>query len=580
MSYFRVWAPAAQTVHLVLNGAEGLLMQKEERGWWGSNVPLVPAGTDYAYAIDGGPRLPDPRSPWQPKGVHGASRTVDHSAFPWTDQRWQAPPLAGAIVYELHIGTFTPEGTFESVIEKLEHLVRLGVTHVELMPVAEFPGSRGWGYDGVDLFAPHHQYGGPEGLKRLIDACHASGLAVLLDVVYNHLGPDGNYLGHFGPYFTDKYKTPWGKAVNLDDAGSMEVRRFFYDNARMWLRDYHFDGLRLDAIHAIFDSSAIHFLEQLATEIKELESETGRHFDLIAESDLNDPRVVTPAEAGGFGFDAKWSDDFHHALHAVLTGERQGYYADFGKLQDLAKALKEVYVYDGRESLYRQRVHGRHIQGLSAHRFIGCFQNHDQVGNRAKGDRASQLLSLRRLKIAAALVLCAPFLPMLFQGEEFGASSPFLYFTDHHDPDIASAVSKGRRREFASFGWNPNEVPDPQEQSSFRSSKIDWSELQRYPHAELFHWYRSLISLRRSTPALLDGSLDRVSVDASESDSWLALYRGPLVVVCNFANRRLRVDLKFPAWPLLASDPAFSVNENTVEAPGESVVILKSDTPS
>jgi maltooligosyltrehalose trehalohydrolase len=582
---FQVWAPSAQTVHLILEPGPDLVaspatthrlpLNQERRGWWQVNAPQVTQEMDYAYAIDGGKPVPDPRSPWQPYGVHGPSRTLDHAAFPWSDQRWQPPPLSAAIFYELHAGTFTPEGTFESGIAQLEHLVRLGVTHVELMPVAEFPGDRGWGYDGVDLFAPHHAYGGPQSLKRFVDACHSRGLAVFLDVVYNHLGPDGNYLSFFGPYFTDKHHTPWGPAVNLDGPGSAEVRRFFCDNARMWLRDYHFDGLRLDAVHAIFDSSAIHFLEQLSVEIEDLESETGCHFDLIAEDDLNDPRVVTSREAGGYGLDAQWNDDFHHALHTVLTGEHIGYYSDFGKLADLAKVLKSVYVYDGRESEYRQRTQGRQVRDLSAHRFVGFLQNHDQVGNRAKGDRTSQLLSVRQQKIGAALVLCAPFLPLLFQGEEFGAATPFLYFTDHRDPELATAVAKGRREEFASFGWKPEEVPDPQELCSFESSKLDWNQIQAQPHEELFRWFRNVISLRRSIPALRDGSLGRVNVDFSENESWLTLYRGPVAIVCNFSGRRQSIPLKFPALLLLASDPTFTMLENEVEMPAESVLIVE-----
>ncbi len=542
MSHFRVWAPGAQSLHLSIGG-EVLPMKNGERGWWHLSVSLDERETDYTYSIDGGRPLPDPRSPWQPNGVHGVSRTVDHSAFAWSDQRWQPPPLSAGIIYELHIGTFTPEGTFESAIEKLEHLARLGVTHVELMPVAEFPGIRGWGYDGVDLFAPHHGYGGPLGLKRLVDACHSRGLAVILDVVHNHLGPDGNYLSQFGPYFNSTYHTPWGPALNMDGAGSIEVRRFLCDNALMWLRDYHFDGLRLDAVHAIFDSSALHFLEQLANEVKELESEIGRRFDLIAENDLNDPRVVTAVEAGGYGFAAQWNDDFHHALHAVLTGESEGYYADFGKLAQLAKALTSVYVYDGCESAYRQRIQGRRAQGLSAHRFIGFLQNHDQVGNRAKGERTGHLLSIRQLKIGAALVLCSPFVPMLFQGEEFGASSPFLYFTDHSDRELGANVSAGRRREFAHFGWKPEDIADPQEPSSFESSKPDWSEIQLHPHDELLRWYRVLIALRQSCPALRSGLLDRLTVEFNETDRWLMVHRGPVTVLCNFSEQRLSVAL-------------------------------------
>jgi maltooligosyltrehalose trehalohydrolase len=480
--------------------------------------------------------------------------------------------LSSAIIYELHVGTFTPQGTFESAIAKLDHLTHVGVTHIELMPVAEFPGDRGWGYDGVDLFAPHHAYGGPTGLKRLVDACHSRGLAVLLDVVYNHLGPDGNYLAAFGPYFTDHYRTPWGPAVNLDGPGSMEVRRFFCDNARAWLHDYHFDGLRLDAIHAIFDSSAFHFSEQLATEVRELEAETGRRYALIAENDLNDPRIVTPREFGGYGLDAQWNDDFHHALHSVLTGERDGYYSDFGKLEDLTASLKNVYVYAGRYSEYRQKIQGRPVRNLPATRFVGFLQNHDQVGNRAKGDRSSQLMSIRLLKVGAALVLCAPFVPLLFQGEEFGAATPFLYFTDHHDPALAAAVSKGRREEFGTFGWKAEEVPDPQDPSTFESSKLDWRQVERHPHDGILHWYRCLIALRRSHLASQDGTLD---IEYSERDSWLTLYRQSIAIVCNFSGERVSLSLRFAGEPLLASDPNFTMQRNVVEMPAESVLIVE-----
>ena len=576
MTDFEVWAPDARTVHLVLEGSRSLPLNSTEGGWWRLSVPDAPPGTDYSYSIDGGKPLPDPRSPWQPYGVHGSSRTLDHAAFVWADEGWQPPPLSSAVIYELHVGTFTREGTFESAIHKLDHLIQLGVTHIELMPVAEFPGERGWGYDGVDLFAPHHAYGGPVGLKRFVDACHSRGVAVLLDVVYNHLGPDGNYLSAFGPYFTEHYHTPWGQAVNFDGPGSVEVRRFFIDNARAWLRDYHFDGLRLDAIHAIFDSSAIHFLEQLEIEIRDLEAETGRRYDLIAENDLNDPRVVTSREAGGYGFDAQWNDDFHHALHSVLTGERIGYYSDFGKLADLAASLKNVYVYAGRYSEYRQRIQGRPVRDLPAHRFVGFLQNHDQIGNRAKGDRSSQLLSIRMLKIGAALVLCAPFVPMLFQGEEFGAATPFLYFTDHPDPALAAAVSKGRREEFASFGWKPEEIPDPQDSRSFESSKLNWSQIEHHPHDDILRWYRSLVALRRSHPALQEGSLDSLDVEYDvESESWLILYRQSVAVICNLSGERRSLSLRFAGEPLLASDPNFVMHGNVVEMPGETVLIIQ-----
>ena len=358
---------------------------------------------DYAFSLDGGPPLPDPRSPYQPNGVHGLSRPVDHSAFEWRHTKWRPAPLSSAIIYECHIGTFTPSGTFDAAVERLGYLRDLGVTHIELMPVAEFSGARGWGYDGVDLFAPHHSYGGPDAMKRFVDAAHGHGLGVILDVVYNHLGPEGNYLAKFGPYFTDRYRTPWGDAVNLDDRDSDEVRRFFCDNALMWLRDYRVDGLRLDAVHAIFDASAIHFLEQLGAEVHQLEAEVGRHLVVIAESDLNQPRIVTPREAGGYGLDAQWNDDFHHALHTILTGETAGYLADFGSIAQLAKCLTRGFVYDGTYSKSRRRRHGRPVLGLSAHRFVAFMQNHDQVGNRAMGERLGHLVTIDQLKISAAI---------------------------------------------------------------------------------------------------------------------------------------------------------------------------------
>ena len=413
MISFRVWAPSAKQIQLRIDG-DLYGMTPADSGWWRAEIELPKISIDYGFVVDGSDPLPDPRSPWQPSGVHGFSRTLDHSTFSWTDQHWQAKPLSSAIAYELHVGTFTPQGTFIAAIDKLDYLVDLGVTHIELMPAAEFSGTRGWGYDGVDLYAPHHAYGEPDDLKRLVNASHAIGLAVILDVVYNHLGPAGNYLARFGPYFTQRYATPWGQAINFDGPESDEVRRFFCDNALMWLRDYHFDGLRIDAVHAILDTSAMHFLEQLAGEVAELQAQTDRQLTLIAESDLNDPRIIRSREIGGYGIHAQWSDDFHHALHCVLTGERAGYYRDFGSLADLAKALQQVFVYDGRYSAFRRRRHGRPPTGLSGHSFLAYLQTHDQIGNRAKGERSSHLMNDGRLKIAAALVLTAPFVPMAY----------------------------------------------------------------------------------------------------------------------------------------------------------------------
>jgi maltooligosyltrehalose trehalohydrolase len=580
MNSFRVWAPKAKRVDVDVGG-ERYPMSAAENGWWSAESALVEPGTDYAFVLDGGAPLPDPRSPWQPHGIHGASRTIDHGAFPWTERDWRARPLSAAAFYELHIGTFTPDGTFKAAIEKLDHLVRLGITHVELMPVAEFSGSRGWGYDGVYLYAPHHAYGEPDDLKRLIDACHARGLAIVLDVVYNHLGPAGNYLDRFGPYFTHHYATPWGAAVNFDGPFSDEVRRFFCDNALMWLRDYHFDGLRLDAVHAIIDTSATHFLEQLACEVTDLEAQIGRHLQLIAESNLNDPRIVRPQELGGYGIDAQWSDDFHHALHCVLTGERDGYYVDFGSLADLAKALQRVFVNDGRYSPFRKRRHGKPPAGLSGHRFFGYLQTHDQIGNRAKGERSSHLMGLGRLKVGAALVLTGPFVPLLFQGEDWGASSPFFYFTDHQDPELARAVTEGRRREFAAFGWRPQDVPDPQARGTFARSKLNWSELDNEPHTGLAAWCRRLIQLRREIPVLSDGRLERVRITFDENAKWFVVRRGPVVVACNLSGiaQGVPVVLDHDAELLLASESNVQFTHDAVALPADSVAILFSAEP-
>ena len=572
---FEVWAPKArERVELEMRG-ERLAMAPAGDGWWRAEAEAA-AGDDYAFRIDGEGPFPDPRSPDQPDGVHGPSRVVDHGAFAWSDAGWNPPPLASAVIYELHVGTFTPEGTFDAAIGRLDHLAELGVTHVELLPVATFPGRRGWGYDGVALFAPHRAYGGPAGLARFVDACHGRGLAVLLDVVYNHLGPDGNYLGVYGPYFTDTYATPWGDAVNLDGPGSDEVRRFFVDNARHWLERYHLDGLRIDAVHAFHDRSAIPFLEELAVEVEALSARLGRRLVLIAESDLNDPRLVRAREAGGFGLDAAWSDDFHHALHAALTGETVGYYEDFGRLAQLARALEGAYVYTGERSRHRGRRHGRPVGDLPGHRFLGYLQNHDQVGNRARGERIGHLVSPGLARVGAALVLTSPFVPLLFQGEEWGASSAFLYFTDHQDPELGEAVREGRRREFSAFGWDPREVPDPQDEETFRRSRLDWGERDRPPHAGTLAWHRELLRLRRARPELSDGRLDRVATRFDEEARWLTVRRGAVVVAANLSGAPRRVPLPGAAvGRLLASADDDSADGAEALLPPESVAIYE-----
>jgi maltooligosyltrehalose trehalohydrolase len=583
MTRFEVWAPDAARVDLVVGEERREMRSGAGRtadrgdGWWLLDAPDLGAGTDYVFSLDGGPARPDPRSRWQPHGVHGPSRVPHAPPARALRPAWRGFHLPSAVLYELHLGTFTPEGTFDAAVERLDHVVDLGATAISLMPVNAFPGRHGWGYDGVALYAAHEPYGGPEGLARFVEACHARGLGVILDVVYNHLGPSGNYLGEFGPYFTERHDTPWGPAVNFDDRGSDEVRRFFIDNALMWLRDYDLDGLRLDAVHAIVDTSAVHILEDLAAAVEALAAEVERPLWLIPESDLNDPRLLWSTERGGYGLHAQWSDDFHHAIHAAVTGESTGYYADFGNLQDIAVALRHSYVYGGRRSGFRGRRHGRSPAGLGGHRFLGYIQNHDQVGNRAQGDRLGQLVGPDLQKVAAALVLTAPFVPMLFQGEEWAASSPFQYFTDHDDPELADAVREGRRGEFAAFGWDPDQVPDPQDPRTFERSKLAWDERTREPHRDVERWYRELIAFRRDHGALLDGRLDAVKVATDERARTLVMQRGDVVVCCNMGEEARTLDLASAdrATLRLASRDGCALEGGRLRLPGAAAGILE-----
>jgi maltooligosyltrehalose trehalohydrolase len=567
-----VWAPIAESVELAI-GMKRVPMERGPDGWWRTAQAVLSPESDYAFIVDGRGPFPDPRSPWQPQGVHGPSRHLDHSVFAWTDRHWQARPLSSAIVYELHLGTFTPEGTCDAAIARLPHLCDLGITHVQLMPVAAFEGDRGWGYDGVAPFAPHEAYGGPDGLKRLVNACHAHGLGVILDVVYNHLGPTGNYLSQYGPYFSDRHPTPWGQGVNFDGPASQEVRQYFLDNARMWLRDYHIDGLRLDAIHAIIDLSAVHFLEELAASVEEWSASLGRHFVLIAESDLNDPRVVQPWEIGGYGIDAQWSDDIHHALHVVLTGEQLGYYADFSSIEDLAVSLRRPYVYAGHHSTVRGRPHGRPPVGMTGHRFVAYLQNHDQIGNRALGERICHLVSHQRAMLGTALILLSPYVPMLFQGEEWSASSPFQYFVDfEREPELALAVSEGRRRECA---FSDIEVPDPNARSTFERSRLNWEELALSMHREMFEWHQKLIQFRRSHPSLTNGRLDQVHTRLDTEQEWLVVDRDPVVIAANFSGQRRQVPGVWSGYrAALESRPGTAVEPDSVSLPGETIAVL------
>jgi maltooligosyltrehalose trehalohydrolase len=570
----RVWAPAAEFVRLVLP-EEDVALRPLEGGWHGAEVPQASAGVDYGFRLDDDQRvLPDPRSAWQPHGVHGRSRLVDHRTFEWHDEHWFGRPLAGAVLYELHVGTFSPEGTFDGVVSKLPYLQELGVDAIELLPVAATEGSRTWGYDGVGLFAVSEPYGGPDGLKRLVDAAHEHGIAVVLDVVYNHLGPSGNYLPDFGPYL-GQGSSPWGQAVNLDGPDSDEVRRFVLDNAHQWFADYHLDGLRLDAVHALVDERATHLLEELAAETDALSQSLGRPLWLIAESDLNDPKVVRAREAHGYGITAQWTDDVHHALHAALTGERQGYYADFGALSTLGKALTQAFVHDGEWSSFRRRGHGRPIGDLPGERFVVFLQEHDQIGNRATGDRLPATLSAGRLRVGAALLLCSPFTPMLFMGEEWAASTPWQFFADPDSPELAQATRDGRRREFADHGWAPGDVPDPVDRATFERSRLDWAELVDDGHAEVLAWYRQLIALRRETPDL-HGPREATSASFDDDARWFVLRRGALAVVCNLGPDRQRVPVDgTPIEALAASSPGFSYAEGIVELEGESVVVAR-----
>ena len=574
MTALRVWAPLADRVEVAIAGQRKGMTGTPD-GWWTAEITSAESTLNYAFVLDGGEPRPDPRSAWLPLGVHGPSRWLDHAAFAWTDHTWRGVPLAGAVLYELHIGTFTEAGTFDAALEHLEHFVDLGITAVELLPCNAFAGERGWGYDGVGWFTVHEPYGGPAGLKRFVDGCHARGIGVVMDVVHNHLGPAGNYLAEFGPYLTEAHSTPWGSAVNLDQPGSGEVRRFLLDSALMWLRDYHLDGLRLDAVHELRDDSALHLLEELRMEVAVLASQLGKPLWLVAESDRNDPRTVLPPEAGGLGLDGQWNDDLHHALHATLTGETTGYYGDFGSLEALSKALSKVFVHDGSWSSFRGRKHGRSVPtAVPGHRFVAYLQNHDQIGNRAAGDRQAATLPDGLLKVGAALLLTSAYTPMLFMGQEWGTRRPWQFFSDH-DGSLGAAVSAGRRREFARLGWSAGDVPDPQDRVAFETSTLDWAELAEPRCEHLLGWYRALLALRRSRPELSDGRWDQVQPSWSEANRWFVMRRGQLAVVCNLSQDRQQIPLAAtPAGVLLASEPGFAFGSDHVETDGHSVLIV------
>lgn len=591
----QVWAPRARTVDLVGAAGQRLgVMHRAPDGWWTGDEDLA-AGTRYGYSLDGGPARPDPRSAWQPDGVHGLSGVFDAGAHRWRDAGWSGIDARGAVFYELHVGTFTPEGTLPAATRRLEHLVELGVDVVELMPLTPFDGRRGWGYDGVAPYAVHEPYGGPAALQDFVDAAHAAGLGVCLDVVHNHLGPSGNYLAEFGPYFTDRYRTPWGDAVNLDGPGSTQVRRWICDNVRRWFTDFHVDAVRLDAVHALHDASPVHVLAQLSSEVARLSRRLGRPLSLVGECDLDDVVTVEPVADGGWGLTAQWDDDVHHAVHALVTGERQGYYVDFGTPTVLGTVLAGAFRHVGGWSTFRGQTWGRPVpQELDGHRFVVAASTHDQVGNRALGDRPSARLDGGALAAEAALVLLSPFTPMLFMGEEWGARTPFLYFTDYQDADLARAVREGRRAEFARhgevelYGGTPV-VPDPQDPATFASSRLDWSEPERPGHARLLDWYRQLIALRRSVPDLASGdrSATRLEFDpAADPDGpysgWLVVSRGDARVVVNLAAATVDVPVAAPrrpvagraAWAPGAQVGAVQAGVVPVRMPARSVLVL------
>jgi len=544
---FVVWAPFLKAVSLkIVSPRERILpMVKGPKGYWEKTADHASVPMRYVFMLEGELERPDPASRFQPEGIHGPSETVDHGSFHWEDSGWQCMPLADMIMYELHVGTFTPGGTFDSIISRLPELKDSGINAIELMPVAQFPGDRNWGYDGTYPFAVQNSYGGPAGLKRLVNACHKNGMAVILDVVYNHLGPEGNYLRDYGPYFTDKYRTPWGSAINFDDEYSNEVRNFFIENALHWFEYYHLDALRLDAIHGISDLSARPFLQELAERAEEFSLRAGKKFYLIAESDLNDSRVIRPRESGGYGIDAQWCDDYHHCIHTLLTGEKNGYYMDFGTMGHLVKSFREGYVYSGDYSGYRKRNHGNSSKDIRADQLVVFSQNHDQTGNRMLGERLSQLVSFESLKLAAGIVLLSPYIPLLFMGEEYGEEAPFVYFISHSDRNLVDAIRKGRKEEFRAFKWRGDPL-DPQDSGTFLRSKIAWEKRGTGHHKVLLDFYRQLITLRTQLPALSSLDRDSLDVEGFEDSRILAVsrWKGNNHIFCIFNFHES--DMKFP----------------------------------
>jgi maltooligosyltrehalose trehalohydrolase len=565
---FLVWAPFAGQVSLNLN-EKMLQLEKTEAGYWKSESIDINAGDLYQVAVDG-KNLPDPASLSQPEGVHGRSQAISLNSYVWTDSLWKGISTENLIIYELHTGTFSGDGTFDGIAGKLKYLKELGITAIELMPVAQFPGTRNWGYDGVYPYAVQDSYGGAERLQKLVDSCHQENIAVILDVVYNHLGPEGNYLAAYGPYFTDKYKTPWGSAINFDDEWSDEVRRYFIENAMMWLRDFHIDGLRLDAVHAVRDFSAKHFLEELRENTDKLnEASAVSHF-LIAESDLNDPRLINPVEKGGYGLDLQWCDEFHHALHALVTGEEYGYYSDFGRIEHLCKTFNDAFVHDGTYSRYRKRTFGNKISDLPGSRFVVFTQNHDQIGNRMLGERMAALVDHETLKVLAAAVMISPYIPLLFMGEESGVTNPFMYFTSHQDKALIRSLREGRKKEFA---WieEKAELPDPQSVKIFNLSKLNWDD-ESESRLQLLAFYKELIRLRKNHPVLKNTDRKGVEADVVKDSNAIVLLRqyheNMVICIFNFEDKPVSMEMESSKKSLFvlldSSGDGWSSSQNTV----------------
>jgi maltooligosyltrehalose trehalohydrolase len=570
----RLWAPLAESVLLRAAGTD-TPMTREAEGWWVADR-VVSDGDTYGFLLNGEDRpLPDPRSRRQPHGVHELSQGFDPASHVWTDQAWTGRQLAGGVIYEMHVGTFTPEGTLDSAIKRLDYLVELGMDFVEVLPVNAFNGTHNWGYDGVLWHAVHEGYGGPAAYQRFVDACHERGLAVIQDVVYNHLGPSGNYLPEFGPYLHNESANTWGSSINLDEPA---VRRYILDNVRMWMEEYHVDGLRLDAVHALVDTNDTHILQEMAEETDALSAFLGRPLTLIAESDMNDPKLIMPREAGGYGLTAQWSDDYHHSLHVALTGETTGYYEDFASLDALAKTSSQGFFHDGTYSSFRETNHGHPIHpAVPTWRLVTFAQDHDQIGNRAVGDRLSATLNYGQLAIAAVLTMTGPNTPMLFMGEEWGASTPWQFFTSHPEPELGKATAEGRIAEFEKMGWDPAVVPDPQDPESFQRSKLDWSESETGDHKRLLAVYRELSVLRRTVPAFTDPSFAHLTATHSDEFRWFRLDRGPVTTLVNFGPDAVTIPVagqSFGADVLFSTDPNARFLDNQVTLPAHSALIL------